>query len=102
MFHIEKDFYLMVDECSFNIVQKSKTESGQIRNTTVSYHRTPEQAIESYLALAQRTALSETNEGTLKDMVDILVAENKRLQNTLKSLFSQVCDIELRRPTDEE
>lgn len=63
----------------------------------MTFHRTPEDALKHYFHLKQRETAGKAEDGTIKDLVNIFSAENERLSELLKSAFSEVCDIELRK-----
>ena len=96
-FHIEGDWYLTTDPYSWILAKRLKKPTEKSEWADMTYHRTPEDALRHYFHLKQREAVGKAEDGAIKDMVDILFAENKRLTHTLKTAFSQVWEIELER-----
>ena len=96
-FLIEDDYYLVADQYSWNIGRylKENDKSGEPVLSYISYHKTPEQALQSYLSLRQKQSAIQADNADIRDLVDILSTENRRLQNVLKTAFSSVCDIRL-------
>ncbi len=96
-FHIEGDWYIVPDQLSWNLARRLKTPQKKSEWAEITFHRTPEDALKHYFHLKQRETAGKAGDGTLKDLADIFSAENKRLSELLKSAFSQVCEIELRK-----
>lgn len=94
-FHIEGDWYIVPDQLSWNLARRLKNPQKNKEWAEMTYHSTPGDALKHYFLLMQRERARSAEDGTLKDLVDIFSAENKRLSEMLKSAFSQVCDIDL-------
>ena len=95
-FLIENDYYLVMDERSWNIARRTKDGTkNKAAFTDVTYHRSPEAALEFYLEKKQKEAAGNAKDGTLRDLLDILSSERKRLENTLRRLYSDVCSLQL-------
>ena len=94
-FQIEGDWYLVPDEFSWNLARKVKTPQKTKEWAEITYHRSPQDALNHYFDLKQRETVRKAEDGTLKDLVDILSAENKRLSAILKTAFAEVCKLDL-------
>lgn len=97
---IENDWYLIADEMTWNVGKRLPKPSKDKEFYQLTYHTSAEKALRYYLALSQRESVRRHADGTLKDCIDILSAENERLQRLLISAFSLVCDVDLERPAD--
>lgn len=89
-FLIEDDWYLIADENSWNIARKTGREKKMF--TDMTYHRTPEQALEYYLRKRQSEACRRVSQGDLRTLVETLSSEHERLSATLRAAFANVCD----------
>ena len=89
-FLIEDDWYLIADENSWNIARRTGREKKMF--TDMTYHRTPEQALEYYLHKRQSEACRRVSQGDLRTLVDTLSSEHERLSATLRAAFANVCD----------
>ena len=95
-FLIEDDYYISRDPYCFILSRYTGKEiDGSPVYESLTFHSKPEDALLSYLHIRQGEKLKKADNGTIKEMIDILSAENKRLQNVLKSAFSAVCDIDM-------
>ena len=94
-FHIEGDWYLVPDEFSWNLCRKLKTPQKKQTWAEITYHRTPQAALNHYLDIKVRETAGKAGDGTLKDLVNILAKENKRLSELLKTAFAEVCELGL-------
>ena len=91
-FHIEGDWYLVTDEYSWNLARKANATRKKHEWAEITYHPNPESALKAYIAIKQRRTAGNAGDGTIKDLVDILSAENKRLSELVKNAFSEVCE----------
>lgn len=94
-FHIEGDWYLVPDEYTWNLCRKSYAEKRHSEWAEITYHRTPQDALNHYFDLKVQETARKAGDGTLKDLVDILSTENKRLSELLKTAFAEVCELGL-------
>ena len=94
-FHIEGDWYLVPDEYSWNLCRSFKTPQKKQNWAEITYHRTPQDALKHYFDLKVQETAGKAGDGTLKDLVELLAKENKRLSELLKTAFSQVCELGL-------
>lgn len=93
MYLIEGDYYVNFDDRNWILSKKVGTSAkGEPVFRDLYFFQKPEQVLNEFLHLKQVERLSERTDGTIRDMVDILIDERKRLEKTLKSLFSTVCD----------
>ena len=99
-FLIEDDWYLIADENSWNIARRTGREKKMF--TDMTYHRTPEQALEYYLRKRQSKACLEAGNGTLKDMVNILSEINESVLTTIRQAFSDVYGLKVEIKTDSD
>ena len=96
-FLIENDYYIVIDEYSYNLAQPNGYmigRNGQRYETykTIGYYSTIERALSAYLEISQREALNKAEEGTIADMMKILSSERERLGSRLVSLLQEVTD----------
>lgn len=91
-FHIEDDWYLVPDDYSWNLARKGNATRKKHEWAEITYYHDPESALNAYIAIRQRRTAGNAGDGTIKDLVDILYAENKRLSELLKNAFSEVCE----------
>ena len=97
-FLIEDDYYIVIDEYSYNLARfmgttekKNKGKTNDVLDT-IGYFSSIEKVLSAYLELRQKNELKRAGEGTLQDLADIITAENKRLAETLRAAFRQVTD----------
>ena len=94
-FHIEDDWYLVPDEFSWNLCKKAKSLKKKGEWSEITYHRTPQDALRHYFYMKASATARMAGEGTLKDLIDLLSAENKRLSELLKTAFADVGELHL-------
>lgn len=92
-FLIENNYYIIPDECSYTLAKlKGKDGKGSDRYDYLSFHSTPERALEAYIRLAQKKAIMSAPEGDLSDLVRIMKEETDRLESIVKSAFKAITD----------
>lgn len=94
-FLIEGDWYIVPDQYSWNLARRAKTPQKKSEWAEMTYHPSVEAALKYYFHLKLREQAGKAQDGTIKDLIDIFSAENKRLSEALKTAFSEVCDIDL-------
>ena len=98
-FHIEGRLYLVPDETSWNLCELKKTpRTDSDWTNNITYHRTPEDALNFYIDKMRRKAAVEAGSGDLRDLLNILLAENERASSALKSVYEEVCTLRLKEP----
>lgn len=92
-FLIENNYYILPDECQYTLAKwKGKDDRGADRYDYLSYHSTPERALEAYIRLAQKKAIMDAPEGDLSDLVRIMKEETDRLESIVKSAFKAITE----------
>lgn len=87
-FEIENNYYILPDDYQYTLAKyKGKDERGSDRYDYISYHSTPEKALQAYIRLAQNKALQDAPEGNLSDMVRIMKEQTDRLESIVKTAF---------------
>lgn len=90
-FKIEDDWYIIVENYDYAIGKyKGKDKKGKDVYNIIGYYATPEKALVGYVEYRQRMTLLQADTGELRDMVDILSNERKRLSETVRRAFSHV------------
>lgn len=90
-FHIEGRWYLVPDETSWNLCELKKTpRTDSDWTSNITYHRTPEDALNFYIGKMRRKAAVEAGSGDLRELMDILSSENKRLSEALSPVLAEV------------
>lgn len=99
-FLIEDDWYVVVlDNCyALGKYQRTRVSDGKERDEMdlSCYYDNPIDVLKRYAQKRQREAVGKARDGTIKDMVDILVAENKRLCAVLETAFSAITSAEVK------
>ena len=98
-FLIEGNWYLVEDEFSWALAKPAggtNKKTGEILLRMVSFHSTPEEALNYYLRQKQRESAMNHTDGTIKDLIGILIAEKERLSDVLQNVFHEVQTAELR------
>ena len=99
LFHIEGRWYLVPDDSSRNLCEmKEKPRSRYDFTKNVTFHRTPEQALNHYLHIRHRKLAISAPDGEIRDLLNILLAENERVSSSLKAVYSEVCTVKLKGP----
>lgn len=101
-FLIEDDWYLIADENSWNIGKRIPHKGKGYMFTNMTYHSSPQQALEYYLHKRQSKACLEAGNGTLKDMVNILSEINESVLTTIRQAFSDVYGLKVEIKTDSD
>lgn len=90
-FKIEDDWYIIVENYDYAIGKyKGKDKKGRAMYNIIGYYATPEKALVGYVEYRQRMTLLQADTGELRDMVNILSSERKRLLVTIRRAFSEV------------
>ena len=90
-FKIEDDWYIIVENYDYAIGKyKGKDKKGRAMYNIIGYYATPEKALVGYIEYRQRMTMLQADTGDLRDMVDILSSERKRLLQTVRRAFSHV------------
>lgn len=90
-FEIENNYCILPDDYQYSLVKyKGKDDHGSDRYDYISYHSTPEKALDAYVRMQARKALQEAPEGDLSDMVRILKKETDRLESLVKKAFEAI------------
>ena len=90
-FKIEDDWYIIVENYDYAIGKYMRTDKkGKDVYNIIGYYATPEKALVGYVEYRQRMTLLQANTGELRDMVNILSSERKRLLQTIRRAFSHV------------
>ena len=93
-FHIEENWYLIPDELSWNLAKKVKEgtkQKAEYYGTT--YHASPAAALLFYIEKRRREAAGNAGDGDLRDLLNILSSENKRLSDALSPVLELVTSI---------
>jgi len=99
LFHIEGRWYLEPDESSWNLCElKEKARTSRDWTRNITFHRTPEQALNHYLHIRHKEVAQSAEDGELRDLLNILLAENERVSSALKSVYEEVCTLRLKEP----
>lgn len=86
-FLIEGNYYIVPDEFSYNIAKKiNKKRGAEYEN--IAFCSTPEDALRYYLRLKHGESAGRAGDGSIKDLIDTLTAETKKLSETLEKLVS--------------
>lgn len=101
-FHIEGDWYLLPDENCWNLCRQPKTPTKKTPWAETTYHRTPADALLRYCEISRSARARESEDGTVKDLADMLVAEDKRLLAVLVPAFGGVCSEDLKHEESKE
>lgn len=93
-FLIEDDWYVVVlDNCyALGKYRGTRLHRGKQEDDFdfSCYFDNPIDVLKRYAQKRQREAVGKARDGTIKDMVDILVAENERLRAVLETAFSAI------------
>ena len=90
-FKIEDDWYIIVENYDYAIGKyKGEDKKGRAMYNIIGYYATPEKALAGYIEYRQRMTMLQADTGDLRDMVDILSSERKRLLLTVRRAFSHV------------
>jgi len=90
-FKIEDDWYIIVENYDYAIGKyKGEDKKGRAMYNIIGYYATPEKALVGYIEYRQRMTMLQADTGDLRDMVDILSSERKRLLLTVRRAFSHV------------
>ena len=90
-FKIEDDWYIIIENYDYAIGKYMRTDKkGKDVYNIIGYYATPEKALVGYIEYRQRMTLLQADTGDLRDMVDILSSERKRLLQTIRRAFSHV------------
>ena len=90
-FEIEDGWYVIVENYDYAVGKyKGRGKDGSDRFDFIGYYATPEKALVGYIEYRQRMTLLQADTGELRDMVDILSSERKRLLETVRRAFSHV------------
>lgn len=101
-FHIENDWYLLPDENSWNLCRLAKTPTKKSQWAETTYHRTPADALLRYCEISRSVRAREGEDGTVKDLADMLAKENERLLAVLVPTYSEVCREDLEHEKNQE
>ena len=91
---IEDDWYLSKDDYSWRLARKVSNAKRKRPWVNDTYHSTPEEALNEYLHIKQRESAGKAADGTIYDLVDILLAEKKRLRPRLENVYKQAIELE--------
>lgn len=90
-FEIEDGWYIIVENYDYAIGKyKGNDKKGRAMYNIIGYYATPEKALVGYIEYRQRMTMLQADTGDLRDMVDILSSERKRLLLTVRRAFSHV------------
>lgn len=101
-FHIEGDWYLLPDENSWNLCRRLKNPGHKKTWAEATYHRTPTDALLRYCEISRLARAREGEDGTVKDLADMLAKENERLLAVLLPTYSEVCREDLEHEKNQE
>lgn len=102
---IEDNWYLVPDDYSWALGKHAggfDKKTGEPHVRLMTFHETPEQALNYYLRQKQREKAIDHTDGDLKDLIGIFIAERNRLADVLQNTFSQACEVELKKPHTED
>lgn len=101
-FHIDGDWYLVPDDYSWNLCRRAKTPTKKMPWAEITYHRTPVDALTRYCEISRLSRAREGEDGTVKDLADMLAKENERLLAVLLPAYSEVCREDLEHEKNQE
>ncbi len=103
-FHIEDDWYIVPDQYSWNVAKYNGADkrTGRPMYEYLAYCTELEDALMFYLKLKQRETAVEAPDSEISELVGILKGEKERLASRLRRVFSEACEVELKKPHSED
>lgn len=90
-FRIEGDYYIIPENYDYALAKyMGKSKQGVDVYDFISFHNSIHQALNAYYKLNVRKTVMEAPDGTIHDLLDLLVKEQRKTHQTLLLLMNDI------------